>query len=46
VKMILEVDLLGTAHVIDAFEPVASAGTALGCISSMAGHYASLSPED
>ncbi|MCP3012253.1 SDR family oxidoreductase [Nocardiopsis dassonvillei] len=45
-RRILEVDLLGTAHVIDAFAPVASRGTSLVCVSSMAGHYASLSRDD
>lgn len=44
VRKILEVDLLGTAHVIDAFEPVATRGMALVCVASMAGHYATLSP--
>ena len=37
-KRIYEVDLLGTAHVIDAFLPVASAGTSMVCIASLAGH--------
>lgn len=41
-RQIYEVDLLGTAHVIDAFLPVASAGTSLVCVASMAGHFASL----
>jgi NAD(P)-dependent dehydrogenase (short-subunit alcohol dehydrogenase family) len=41
-RQIYEVDLLGTAHVIDAFLPVASTGTSLVCIASMAGHFASL----
>lgn len=45
-RTILEVDLLGTAHVIDSFETVATRGTSLVCVSSMAGHYASLSRED
>lgn len=45
-RTILEVDLLGTAHVIDAFEAVAGRGTSLVAVSSMAGHYASLSRED
>jgi NAD(P)-dependent dehydrogenase (short-subunit alcohol dehydrogenase family) len=45
-RQILEVDLLGTAHVIDAFAPVVSRGTSLVCVSSMAGHYASLSREE
>ncbi|WP_326720183.1 SDR family oxidoreductase [Streptomyces sp. NBC_00243] len=42
-KKILDVDLVGTAHVIDVFEKVASHGMSLVCVSSMAGHYASLS---
>ncbi|WP_200305389.1 SDR family oxidoreductase [Streptomyces adelaidensis] len=45
-RTILEVNLLGTAHVIDAFERVATRGTAMVCVSSMAGHVASLSRED
>jgi len=43
-KRIYEVDLLGTANVIDAFLPVASPGTSLICVASSAGHVASLSP--
>jgi NAD(P)-dependent dehydrogenase (short-subunit alcohol dehydrogenase family) len=43
---ILRVDLAGTAHVIGAFEKVATRGTALVCVASMAGHYASLSARD
>ncbi|MFJ7998628.1 SDR family oxidoreductase [Streptomyces sp. NPDC096310] len=45
-RKIFDVDLLGTVYVIEAFERVAIRGTALVCVSSMAGHYASLSPED
>ncbi|MFD0524480.1 SDR family oxidoreductase [Paractinoplanes durhamensis] len=41
---IMQVDLLGTAHVIDAFEQVATGGTSLVCIASMAGHYATPTP--
>jgi NAD(P)-dependent dehydrogenase (short-subunit alcohol dehydrogenase family) len=41
-RQIYDVDLLGTAHVIDAFLPVASPGTSLVCVASMAGHFASL----
>jgi NAD(P)-dependent dehydrogenase (short-subunit alcohol dehydrogenase family) len=41
-RQIYQVDLLGTAHVIDAFLPVASPGTSLVCVASMAGHFASL----
>jgi NAD(P)-dependent dehydrogenase (short-subunit alcohol dehydrogenase family) len=45
-QKIMQVDLAGTAHVIDAFETVATRGTSLVCVASMAGHYASLSHED
>ncbi|MEU9469095.1 SDR family oxidoreductase [Streptomyces avermitilis] len=45
-RKIFEVDLLGTVHVIEAFEKVAVHGTSLVCVSSMAGHYASLSRQD
>jgi NAD(P)-dependent dehydrogenase (short-subunit alcohol dehydrogenase family) len=44
-RQIYEVDLLGTALVIDAFLPVASPGTSLVCVASMAGHLATLSAE-
>ncbi|GIF19314.1 NAD(P)-dependent dehydrogenase (short-subunit alcohol dehydrogenase family) [Actinoplanes tereljensis] len=43
---IMAVDLLGTAHVIEAFEPVATQGMSLVCIASMAGHYATLTPAE
>ncbi len=43
-REIYEVDLLGTALVIEAFLPVASPGTSLICVASMAGHLATLSP--
>ncbi|MEV6348297.1 SDR family oxidoreductase [Actinoplanes sp. NPDC051851] len=46
VEKIMQVDLAGTAHVIDAFEQVATRGTALVCIASMAGHYAALQHVD
>lgn len=45
-ETILKVNLLGTAHVIDAFEGVAGPGTAMVCVSSMAGHVAALGRED
>ncbi|MGW0433405.1 SDR family oxidoreductase [Micromonospora sp. NPDC003197] len=45
-QQILQVDLLGTAHVIDAFGPVAARGASLVCVSSMAGHYAQVSRAD
>jgi NAD(P)-dependent dehydrogenase (short-subunit alcohol dehydrogenase family) len=44
VEQILAVDLAGTAHVIEAFQAVATRGTSCVCIASMAGHYASLDP--
>jgi NAD(P)-dependent dehydrogenase (short-subunit alcohol dehydrogenase family) len=45
-RKIIDVDLLGTVHVIDAFTAAATRGTSLVCVSSMAGHYASLGRED
>ncbi|WP_330254115.1 SDR family oxidoreductase [Nocardia sp. NBC_00565] len=44
-RQIYEIDLLGTAHVIDAFLAVASPGTSLVAVASMAGHLASLSSD-
>jgi NAD(P)-dependent dehydrogenase (short-subunit alcohol dehydrogenase family) len=44
-RQIFEVDLLGTAQVIDAFYSVCTPGMSLVCLASMAGHFASLSPE-
>jgi len=44
-RQIYEIDLLGTAHVIDAFLAVASPGTSLVCVASMAGHFAQLSAD-
>lgn len=45
-KQVFEINLLGTANIIDAFLPVASPGTSLVCIASMAGSMLpSLSPE-
>lgn len=46
VETIIDVDMIGTAHVIDVFETVASGGTSLVCVASMAGHYASLGPAE
>jgi len=43
-KQIFNIDLLGTAHVIDAFYPHISPGASLVCISSLAGHLAHLDP--
>lgn len=44
-KQIFEIDLLGTANVIEAFLPVASPGTSLVCIASMAGNMIELSSD-
>ncbi|KAF8861664.1 NAD(P)-binding protein [Acephala macrosclerotiorum] len=44
-RQIFEIDLLGTANVLDAFLPVVSHGTSLVCIASMAGSMISISPE-
>ncbi|KAF4612594.1 hypothetical protein G7Y89_g15585 [Cudoniella acicularis] len=44
-KQIIDINLLGTAHIIDTFYPLASIGTSLVCISSMAGYFSPLSPE-
>jgi NAD(P)-dependent dehydrogenase (short-subunit alcohol dehydrogenase family) len=45
-ERIMAVDLAGTAYVIDAFAAVATRGTSLVCVASMAGHYATLSHDD
>jgi NAD(P)-dependent dehydrogenase (short-subunit alcohol dehydrogenase family) len=44
-EQIYQINLLGTAHVIDAFYPIVSSGTSLICIASMAGHFAAPSLE-
>jgi NAD(P)-dependent dehydrogenase (short-subunit alcohol dehydrogenase family) len=44
-RRIYEMELLGTANVIDAFYEVASPGTALVCIANIVGSMASLPPE-
>lgn len=44
-RQVFEVNLLGTANVIDAFTTTVSAGTSLVCVASMAGYFTSLSPE-
>ncbi|KAH6675825.1 hypothetical protein B0J14DRAFT_637285 [Halenospora varia] len=44
-RQIFEIDLLGTANVIEAFLPVASPGTSLVCIASMAGNMIQLSSD-
>ncbi|MDX3387975.1 SDR family oxidoreductase [Streptomyces niveiscabiei] len=46
VRTILDVDLLGTVYVIEAFEKVAVRGTSLVCVASVAGHMAAISAED
>ncbi|GHH14956.1 SDR family oxidoreductase [Streptomyces lanatus] len=46
VRTILDVDLLGTVYVIEAFEKVAVRGTSLVCVASVAGHMARIGPED
>ena len=38
-RRVLEVDLVGTANVIDAFHTFARQGTVVVCIASMAGHF-------
>jgi NAD(P)-dependent dehydrogenase (short-subunit alcohol dehydrogenase family) len=42
---IVAVDVIGTAHVLDAFEPYVSAGTVAVCIASMAGTMTELDRE-
>jgi NAD(P)-dependent dehydrogenase (short-subunit alcohol dehydrogenase family) len=42
---VLEVDMLGTDHVLAAFLPLADDGTAAICIASMAGYMAGMSAE-
>jgi NAD(P)-dependent dehydrogenase (short-subunit alcohol dehydrogenase family) len=44
-RQIYEVDLVGTAHVIEAFFAVATPGTSLICIASMGGQLTSLPPD-
>ncbi|KAL6400033.1 short-chain dehydrogenase reductase sdr [Ilyonectria robusta] len=44
-RRIYEVDLLGTANVIDAFLPHVQRGTSLVCVASMAAYMEALSPE-
>jgi NAD(P)-dependent dehydrogenase (short-subunit alcohol dehydrogenase family) len=43
-RAIFEVDLVGTALVIDALTPLAGPGTAAVCFASMAGHFALMNP--
>lgn len=42
---VLEVDMLGTDYVLDAFLPLVIDGSVAVCIASMAGHLAGLAPE-
>ena len=42
---VLEVDMLGTDHVLNAFLELVEQGTAAVCIASMAGYMANLAPE-
>ncbi|MEU6147965.1 SDR family oxidoreductase [Streptomyces sp. NPDC047081] len=41
-----EVNMVGTAHVLDEFQAVATRGTSLVCLAAVAGHYGTLSPDD
>lgn len=43
-RAIFEVDLVGTALVIDALTPLVGPGTAAVCFASMAGHFAVMNP--
>lgn len=43
---VLEVDMLGTDHVLAAFSPFAVNGTVAVCIASMAGYLSGLSPRE
>jgi NAD(P)-dependent dehydrogenase (short-subunit alcohol dehydrogenase family) len=44
-RRVLEVDMLGTDHVLSAFLPLADDGTVAICIASMAGYMGGMSPE-
>jgi NAD(P)-dependent dehydrogenase (short-subunit alcohol dehydrogenase family) len=44
-KRIVEVDVIGTARLLDAFEPHVQPGTVAVCIASMAGTFATLDDE-
>jgi NAD(P)-dependent dehydrogenase (short-subunit alcohol dehydrogenase family) len=46
VRTNFEVNMAGTAHVLDCFEAVATRGTSMVCVAGVAGHYATLSAED
>ncbi len=43
--VILDVDLVGMARVLDAFDPLVGEGTVVVCVASMAGHMMTLPPE-
>ncbi|CAK3856313.1 Hypothetical predicted protein [Lecanosticta acicola] len=43
---IYTIDLVGTANVIDAFQPVMTPGSSLLCVASMAGHLVDLPPAE
>ena len=45
-QQIVDVDVIGTALVLDAFEPLVGAGTVAVCIASMAGTMTALPPEE
>lgn len=45
-RQIVDVDIVGTARVLDAFEPHVQPGTVAICIASMAGTLTTLPPED
>jgi NAD(P)-dependent dehydrogenase (short-subunit alcohol dehydrogenase family) len=44
-KQIVDVDVIGTARVLDAFEPMVEHGTVAVCIASMAGSMTTLPPD-
>jgi NAD(P)-dependent dehydrogenase (short-subunit alcohol dehydrogenase family) len=44
-QQIVEVDVIGTARILDAFEPLVEPGTVAVCIASMAGTMTSLPPD-
>jgi NAD(P)-dependent dehydrogenase (short-subunit alcohol dehydrogenase family) len=44
-ERVLEVDMLGTDYVLDAFEGLVTEGTVAVCIASMAGYMAGLAPD-
>lgn len=44
-EQVVRVDIVGTAHILEAFEPHAQNGTVAVCIASMAGSLTSLPPD-